>query len=141
MNLDMTRPDRDLTPGVDLWQVHDAKEATSKKGSSMIETEFARVSDPSEKIKDYILVSGDGWSMGKRKLTALGVPPTHTGTFNPSSLIERRVWLATTVTEYQGKSKLQVDINELKFAGYQPENDPPAGKTAPAPVAEADRPW
>src|SRR5687767_7334326 len=125
MDLDMTRPDRELTAGVDLWTVRDAKVGKSKKGNDMIEVEFARASDPSDKIKDYIVTSGDGWGMGKQMLTALADPPSHRGPFEPASLIDRQVWLATAVTEYNGKSKLQVDITELKMSGYQPAGEPP----------------
>lgn len=130
MFVDMTRPDADLTAGIDLWQVRDAKEKTSQKGAPMLALQFVRCSGGAT-LYDNILLDGGGWPIGKRKLTALGLSPTHRGDIEPAAFLEKRVWLATMLKTYNGRDSLVVDIGQLKFAGYQPEGDPPPGRTVP----------
>lgn len=130
VKVDMTQPDRDLTPGVDLWEVKTASGKESSNGTPMISLEFKRVSGQGV-LWDNVMLGGGGWGIGKAKLSALGVPKNFTGDLNVATLVGRRVWVATVVDEYQGKSRLKVDIAELDHAGYQDEKNKPAGAKAP----------
>lgn len=129
VNIDMNAPDRDMNPGVDLWRIESCVTARSSKGDAMLKLELARVSDPDSRIKDNIMLAGNGWGIGKQKLGAF-VAGDFSGDFDPLDLVGKRVWVETIIKDwtYDGKSgqRLEVDINGLKHGGYQVE--PPKGK-------------
>lgn len=131
VRVDMTQPDRDMTPGVDLWEVKTGVSKTSTNNTPMLSLEFKRVVGQGL-LYDNVMLGGGGWGIGKAKLTALGIPKTFSGDLNVTMLVGKRVYIATVVGEYtdkkgQQRSKLEVDINELEHAGYQSESKPPPG--------------
>lgn len=137
--IDTTRPDRELRPGWDLWEVTSFTSGKSRKGDAMFTVKLARVSDLNEQIQDTIMLEGLGWGLGKQKLGAF-LPPGFKGDVDPIGFTGRRVWVETGIETY--KDKNGADRQSLKpvpsgkHAGYQQENDPPPGMTAPAPAAE-----
>ena len=137
VHIDMNKPDRELTPAVDLWEIVECVATRSAKGDEMLSVKFARVENTSDHMYDNVMLEGNGWGIGKQKLAAL-VGPTFAGDLDPLSLVGQRYWVETAVREYQGKSSLSVNIEGLKPAGLQRADDPPPGKTAPQPVPEHD---
>ncbi len=137
VQIDMTRPDRDLTPGVDLWKIIKCEPVQSRAGDPMLKVKFARVSDPQEHIYDNIMLAGGGWGIGKQKLGAL-LEANFKGDLDPLDLVGKRLWLYTVVDTYKGKDNLKVGIEELRHAGYQRADDPPPGKDAPGPEVVLD---
>lgn len=140
MELNMNRPDREMRTGIDLWEVLEAKAGSYKNNAIGIEVNFGRYSDIRSTMRDNIMMSGDGWPIGKKKLTALGVPSDFSGDFDPGTLVGKRVWIHTNTREYNGRTYLQPDIKELRFAGYQPEAEIPPGHEHPA-KATGDGPF
>jgi hypothetical protein len=141
VHIDMTQPDREMRPGVDLWEIVKCNPDRSSKGDPMLKIELARVSDPSDRVSDNIMLAGKGWGIGKAKLGAL-LDPGFNGDLDPLDFVERRLWVETGVEDYVSKAgkpgqALRVLIAGLKHAGYQRENDPPPGHSAPPPVADA----
>lgn len=133
VHIDMTRPDRDLTPGVDLWECKSAESTSSRKGDPMLKLKHARVDDPTSQLYDIVMLAGGGWPIGKRKLGAF-VEPEFAGDFDPLSIVGARFWIETQIEEYEGRSSLKVNADALKHGGYQRADDPPPGKTAPIEV-------
>ena len=134
--IDTNKPDRELIPGVDLWEVIQCSHSRSQAGTDMLKLKFARVSNSSDHLFDNIMLDGGGWSIGKQKLAAL-VDPGFAGDIDPLDFVGRRLWLETGVQEYTKKDggkgqSLKVLIEGLKHAGYQREDDPPPGKSVPA---------
>lgn len=132
-NVDMTKKaSRPLTPGIDLWEIMEAKDGKSKsKNESLLNLKFFRVAKRNDHIYDSVMLEGDGWPMGQKKLGAL-LPPDFNGDLDPLSLVGKRLWLATSVQTYNGNDSLKVNPKGgLKFAGYQPAADVPAGCTTP----------
>lgn len=126
VEIDMTKPDRDLTPGVDLWRIAECVSRRSSGGDRMLAVKFRRVADDGDHLFDNIMLEGPGWGIGKSKLGAL-LPKDYKGDLDPLDLVDRRLWVETTVDEYQGKQRLKVDIQGLKHCGLQAEDDPPPG--------------
>ena len=126
-HIDMTRPDREFKPGIDIWVVKTADEKQSSNGNNMFSIRFVRESDPSDSLFDNIMLESRGWPIGKRRLQALGVAPDHSGELHANALVGKRVFLATHVTNYRGEDRLQVDRDGLTHAGYQPISNPPDG--------------
>lgn len=137
IDIDMNRPDRDLSPGIDLWEVAKAEATTSAGQVPMLSVAFFRCSDPGQRMYDNVMLAGNGWGIGKSKLVALGVAADFKGKLDPLDFVGRRVWLSTGVDVYQGKARLKVLIADLKHSGYQPADMVPEGCTAPA-VASDD---
>jgi hypothetical protein len=141
-HVDMSRPDRVLNPGVDLWEVYDAKEKRSSSQTLMFAMQYQRVGDRSDFLWDNIMLEGRGWGIGKKRLAALGIAPDHKGEIPAAQLMERRVYVATHVTSYNGSDRLSVNADALTHAGYQPESDPPSGAVGtprdPGSVSDVD---
>lgn len=137
VNVDMNRPDRDLNPGVDLWEVMKSEATNSRAGDAMIRLKLFRVSDPAAHLFDNIMLAGGGWGIGKSKLVALGVSENFRGDLDPLDFVGRRVWVSTGVDSYEGKDRLKVMIDGLRYSGYQPADQVPPGCVAPEP--ESDR--
>lgn len=134
VHVDMTQPDRELTPGVDLWEIIQCSSKVSRKGDQMLALKLARVSDPGDHIYDNIMLAGTGWGIGKKKLGAL-VPKDFKGDIDPLDFLGVRLWVETVVSEYEGKERLQVNIGGLKHGGYQRAEDVPEGKELPEETA------
>ncbi len=141
MELDMNRePVSALLTGINLWTVKSAKiEKSQKSGTPMLVLEFKC---GEYELKDRAMLAGGGWGIGKAKLIALGMSPTFTGNFDPLDLIGRKVWIATVEGTFAGVDKksgapknfkkLEVDIGQLKHAGYNLPEEIPAGAAEPA---------
>lgn len=130
VQVDMTRPGRELRPGIDLWKTTKCESVRSRAGDQMLKLTLERVSNPQERVFDNIMLEGGGWEIGKRKLAAF-VPADFKGDLDPLELVCIRVWVCTAVDTYQGKDKLAVSIDELKCAGYQRVEDVPPGCSVP----------
>lgn len=130
VHIDTTQPDRVLVPGVDLWEIKEAREDKSTKGDPMLSLKLFRVSNPADHIYDTIMLAGAGWPVGKKKLGAL-VPAGFNGDLDPLDLIGRRLWASTGIETYQGRDRLRVLIGDLKFAGLQPAEMVPPGCALP----------
>lgn len=131
VQIDMTQPDRELTPGVDLWEIMECKEDKSRSGDKMLRMKFFRVRAPSDHMYDNIMLAGGGWGIGKAKLSTL-VASDFKGDLDPLDLVGKRVWISTGVETYQGKDRLKVMIDDLACKGYQPGEVAPDGCEAPA---------
>lgn len=137
-HVDMTQPDRTLTPGTDLWEIKEAKDETSSKGDAMINLKLFRVSNPSDHLYDIVMLAGAGWPVGKKKLGAL-IPPGFNGNLDLLTLIGRRLWVSTGVETYNGRDRLKVLIADLRHAGFQVAADVPPGRALPVdPVPGTD---
>lgn len=141
VKIDMTQPDQNLVPGVFLVFVKAATVKKSKSGDDMIGLELGGVERPATRLYDNIMLAGGGWPMGKQKLTALGLGEDFTGDFDVANLNGRRVWVATKIETYKGKDKLSIDIQQLKYAGMQPEDDVPGGCVAPEKYTDEATPF
>lgn len=130
--IDTTRPGRELSPGIDLWAIRECVAKRSRKGDNMLAIKFERVSDSGDHLYENVMLEGAGWEIGKEKLAAL-LEPGFKGDLDPLALIGRRLWVSTTVREYEGKSSLSVNIDELRHKGLQREEDVPPGCTPPPP--------
>lgn len=135
IEVDLTAPNPSLEPGVDLWQVDEAKSDKSKRtGDPMIVLKLSRVRRSTDKVTDRIMLAGGGYDMGQQKLGAF-VPPGFKGKLNLVDLRNARVYANTEVTSFEGRSKLEVKPRDgLPHAGYAPfiEGGPvPPGYVAP----------
>lgn len=138
MTFEVNMEDSGYVEGINLWRVVECKHETSKNtGSPML---VIKLRTGQSEITDRAMLAGGGWKMGRKKLVALGVPENHKGGIDPLSFVGKMLWVATVVKpntyiDKNGESKtvdrLEVDINQLKYAGLQPANDPPPGFTAP----------
>lgn len=136
----MTRePESGLLLGTYLWEVCGAKvERSSKTGEYML---VLKLKCGEHELTDRAMLGGGGWGIGRKKLIALGLKPDFKGNLDPVEFIGRRVWVATVKGEWQGIdkktgaprtfTKMEVDINQLDLAGYQAEQNVPAGATLP----------
>lgn len=140
VDLNMNRPAAGrCEPGVHLAYVETAEVKHSSNGDWAIVVTLKRSDDGAQITRDWIMLEGPGWGMGKEKLTALGVPRNFEGDFDAGSLAGKRVWVAVETREYTKKDGtigqgLSVDIKQLKYNGYQPMDDPPPGCTVPEEV-------
>ncbi len=137
-HVNMSRPDRDLTPGTFLWTVATSTEKTAKSGSPMFVIELRK--DDGTVVRDNIMLGGNGWSIGKPKLSALGFGSDFDGDIEASDIVGRKVWATVAQEEYNGRTRLAVDIRELTHAGYSPESDVPKGCSKPV-VDDQDIPF
>jgi hypothetical protein len=138
VKIDMTKEGDDMLVGVHLWDVTAAFEKPSSKGAPMLVLEL-RCGEV--KLTDYLMLSGYGWTFTKNKLRALDVPHDYSGEIDPVKFINKRVWVATHVSEREGVDRktgekrkfrnLAVDTEQLRFSGYNHESDVPAGCTMP----------
>lgn len=135
-HVDMTQPDRVLVPGVDLWEIKEAKEEKSGKGDPMIVLKFSRVSNPSDHLYDRLMLAGNGWPIGKKKLGAL-LPADFKGSIDMLNLVGVRLWVSTGVEIYKEREQLRV-MSDLKHAGFQKAADVPPGCKLPEPASDAD---
>ena len=135
MHLDMTRPDREMPTGTNLWRLVNVQTKTSGKGHAMLAVKFEPADGSAAHLYDNIMLQGGGWAIGKPKLVALGVPADFQGDLDPQKLVGRRVWIDTFVQNHNGRDGLKVNIQELSHAGYQPEDTPPKGVTVPEKAA------
>lgn len=129
VHIDLTKPDREFTPGVDLWEIREATHTRGRNGSGdpRLNLKLVRVTNTSDHLYDVVMLDGKGWGIGKAKLQAL-LPAGFAGDLDPLSLVGRRLWVETMIGEYEGKSRLQVNIKGLKHSGFQAEEEVPAGK-------------
>ena len=135
VHIDMNKAGREMNPGIDLWEIQKVELKTSRKGDQMLGVQFFRVSNTDDVVFDNIMLGGAGWGLGKSKLAAL-VPAGFAGDLDPLDLHGKRLWLSTGVESYKNKEgktreRLSVQIDDLKCAGYQPEDDVPEGCEAP----------
>lgn len=134
VQIDMNKPDRDLTPGVALWVVKECSAGTSRKGDRMLKLKLARVEDETSHMYDNAMLEGGGWGIGKKKLGAF-VPADFAGDFDPQSIVGERFWVCTTIRTYEGKDSLSVDHETLRHGGYQRADEVPPGCKLPEPGA------
>lgn len=129
--------DSGYVEGINLWRVAECQETLSKNSTPMLEI---KLRTGSSEIVDRAMLAGGGWKFGRLKLKALGVPEDFVGDFPVDSMRGKLLWVATVVKpntyidkngETVTKDRLEVDVNQLKYAGLQPANDPPPGFTAP----------
>lgn len=132
--IDTQKADSSLTPSTEAWEVLDCNERFSQGGDQMLSLKFCKLSDPREHLFDMIMLEGRGWGIGKQKLVAL-LGEGFQGELSSTDLIHTRLWIATKVEEFNGKSSLKPDIKRLKNAGYQAIEDVPPGCVAPEPPA------
>lgn len=143
-DIDMSKPAPRFTlnPGVDLWEVVTAGEKKSKKsGDAMFEIELARSSKQTERIKEYIMLEGPGWHLGKMKLAAF-IGKDFKGQLDGLDLIGKRVWCRTRVDSYEdSKGEMRESLKiasdpkaatEFDQCGIQHEADVPPGCTLPS---------
>lgn len=136
-HIDMTKPARELNPGIDLWKVGAAEETRSRAGDLMFKLKFKRVSNPADGFYERIMLEGGGAEIGQEKLKAF-LKPDHVGDVDASEFVGVRVWAATMVNTYKKDdgstaSNLQTNIAELKHKGLQREDDVPPGHSLPDP--------
>ncbi len=137
VHIDLNKPDRELKPGVDLWEIMKASVEKSRNGDDMIKLKMFRVRSPEDHLYDNIMLAGGGWGIGKKKLGAL-LKEGFNAELDPLDLIGKNIWVSLGIEAYKGKDRLKVLIDELKFAGFQPEDQVPAGCKAPEPTPSAD---
>lgn len=137
MTIEVNMEDSGYVEGINLWRLVECKPDTAKtSGSPML---VLKLRAGSSEITDRVMLAGGGWKLGRRKLMALGVAENHKGAIDPLSFLNKLLWVATIVKpntyikdgETKTVDRLEVDINQLKYAGLQPANDPPPGFTAP----------
>lgn len=143
-DIDMTQESGgEMLAGVNLWTVTSASVERSK--SSGMPMLVLKMRCGGVEMTDRAMLDGGGRDIGRRKLLALGVPPTFKGRLDETEFIGRKVWAATIVKSetWQGKDgtpktgrKMEVDINQLEHAGYQAEANLPPGASLPADVDE-----
>jgi len=140
VNIDMTQPDRALVPGIDLWEIMKSEDEKSSKGDAMLSLKLFRVSNKADHIFDSVMLAGNGWSIGKKKLGAL-LPADFKGNLDPLNLVGVRLWVSTTIDSYNGKERLKVNISELKHGGFQKAADVPPGCALPEEPAVEPSPF
>lgn len=138
IDIDLNAPDPSLEAGVDVWQVDAVKKDVSKSsGAPMLVMTLSRVRRSTDKIIDRIMLAGNGYDMGRQKLAAF-LAPGYKGQLRPSDLVNVRVWANTEVSEYQGRSKLEVKPKDgFPNAGYLPwdkDGPVPPGGVQPEPT-------
>lgn len=119
--------------GINLWRIVGAEIKTAGTGSKMLALKMRNGQD---ELQANVMLGGNGWrAFGRRQMLGLGMPEDFKGVLDPAAFIGKLMWVATAVKHgtYEGKPtvRLEVDLGQLKFAGYQPANDPPPGFTAP----------
>lgn len=132
---------RELTPGIDLWEVMSMEAGKSQAGDAKLSAKFSRVANPSDHMYDTIMLAGGGWDIGKPKLVALGVPEDLDGDLDTLSLLGVRVWISTGIETYQGKDRMKVLIDDLSHKGYQPAAQVPPGCVMPEEPAQDEPPF
>jgi len=130
VQVDMSQPDRVLKPGIDLWEILKAEHGKSKGNDACINLKLFRVSDRNDHLFDTIMLAGNGWPIGKKKLKAM-IPEDFKGDLDLLMLVGLRLWVATEVQTYNGKDSLRVQIAGLKFNGLQKVGDIPPGYVMP----------
>jgi hypothetical protein len=127
----------DLQPEGDyLAEVQGCEEKTSGKGDPMFSVKLKRVGDSAFLCYDVLMLGGAGWGIGRNKLICLGFPAEGDLNIEAAELIGRRVYVSLKEEEYDGKTKLKVDIYRDGWkAGMWPHNDAAAG---PPPGMELD---
>lgn len=141
--VNMSRPDSDLTPGIDLWVIDTAQDKNAKtSGAPMLALKLVRDSDPAASpLYDNLMLSGKGWRYTKGKLRALGYSDDFDGEIDAFSLTGKRLWVATRVDEYDRNdgtkgTRLVVDTEGLRHCGFQAEHDVPPGCALPEPPVD-----
>lgn len=121
--------DSQFTPGIDLWEVVESRYTRGKDGTGepRFALKFQRVSNRADELFDNLMMGGAGKRIGAAKL-AVFVGEHFKGEVDPISFVGRRVWIETTIEQYNGEPQLKVNIGGLKHKGYQREEDVPPGK-------------
>jgi hypothetical protein len=123
----MNRPaDTGREPGIRAVKIASAEERTSKAGNAMITIELVDPDTERFVLRDFLMLSGDGWGYGKAKFWAFGIEEGFQGDLEPESLVGRVAFVATRLTEYNGKQRLAPDVDQ-GHAGYFRANEPPPG--------------
>lgn len=137
VRVDMNAPVPGSAPdGVYIADVAKAKATLTKGGDPAINLEFGcSYGGTVFKVYDTIMLNGRGWSLGRPKLTALGVPSEFSGDLDPADLLGRRVYLHLAFQEYQGKRSLKPDPKQGSHSGYSLETDADAKAKADATAA------
>lgn len=134
----MTRePENGLLLGINLWEVRECRlDKSRNSGDAMLKIKL--VSGGFE-FHDIAMLQGKGWRFGKQKLMALGLAADFKGGLDPLQFVGKKVWVATKEGSYEyldkksgekkTATKAEVDIDQLKNAGYQEREDVPEGAT------------
>lgn len=134
--IDLDAPDPSLEAGIHLYRVAKCEEKASQKtGDMMFVLELARVDNSNMRLRSQIMLEGRGRKYGVRKLSAL-LGTGFKGEITPDSILERKVWVATKVTEYttkDGSKDFRLEVNDalLRCGGFQPEGEIPDGCALP----------
>jgi len=123
--IDWNAADGSKPPGVYLACVDKCELKHSKaSGAPMLALTINSVDFGGKLCYDYLMLSGDGWGMGKSKLKALGFKEG--STIEEHDLIGIRFYCAVVAEEFNGRKQLKVNA-KLGHAGYWNEQEPPAG--------------
>lgn len=134
VHINWNQDDGSLKPGVYLATVRDCSVERSKKsGAEMFKLTLQALDR--KLCYDYVMLGGEGWSMGKAKLTALGFRKETDSEIDPYQVVGLKVYVATATEEYQGKVRLKVD-GKRGHAGYWPISEVPPDAILEEPAAD-----
>lgn len=120
-----------LSPGVYHVKVASCEERTSKAGNVYFSVRLSKVDGDKTVAFDTIMLSGKGVPMGLAKLTALGFIPGDKEELLAAELLGRKAYVSVKEDEYEGKTRLVVDINARgSKCGYYDEENPPESALA-----------
>jgi len=115
-----------LSPGVYHVKVSSCEERTSKAGNVYFSVRLTQLEGDKTVAFDTIMLSGKGVPMGLAKLTALGFIPGDKEELLAAELLGKKAFVAVKNDEYEGKTRLVVDINASgSKCGYWDEENPP----------------
>lgn len=127
--IDWNADDGSFKPGIYLARVKEAAFKRSQMGNDMVALTFAAMDFEGRKLcHDNLMLSGNGWGLGKAKLKALGIQEG--SVVEVTDLLDRMIYIAVKSDSYNGRTRLAVDISQGS-AGYWPESTPPANVTKP----------
>jgi hypothetical protein len=137
-NLDWSKGDEPVgtfvRPGRHLGEVERVEEFESRGGDPGVRLFLREAKGAKRTIcRDVIMLSGKGWSIGKRKLKAFGFTEKDP-VLKPSSLVGK--WVYVTVVEGIRNEKRfnEVDIDASEFCGYEPEAAGENAEPQPDPI-------
>ena len=113
-------------PGIYHVKVASCEERTSKAGNVYFSVRLTKVDGDQTVAFDTIMLSGKGVPMGLAKLTALGFIPGDKEELLAAELLGKRAYVSVKEDEYEGKTRLVVDISASgSKCGYWDEENPP----------------
>ena len=128
----------DLKLGIYFAEVKKAEDGRSKikdgggGGEEMITLTLRAVDLDAHLCVDRLMLEGGGARIGSSKLGALGIPDE--ADFETATLIGKRIYVAVEPREFNGQTKLEVDIKGGGHCGYWPESEKPEGVIAPGQI-------